>query len=348
MLRRIRSVLVSVSSGGCSYTTRTSTCYNWIRVVPYSYSHFATLVLPRPRICNSNNSTILTLPTSVWNRSKPRTHYNYCSFCFCSTTGVDIVVNNSNIGGRGGATTSITNTMVEPPNDDDDDDDELPSSSPSSCCHHLAPYQMYNWRPNPKLSNDENYMDMVLLLTRNSTCRQGHMACAIVKPVSPPLVTTTNVDNNNNNNNNASFYNSIQAVGINGPIFKPLDSDNHAEIATIGLAAKHGRALEGCTAYITMPPCKTCFGALVASGIQRIVTPKPAKEPIVGAAKNYGIVLDTVSNEESQNRVMTYVLQDPDAIQADRQVRKERQERKKKRRKQESHVEQGINDDDER
>jgi deoxycytidylate deaminase len=241
-------------------------------------SYFATPVLQK-RSCSSS------IPGG-WKRSKPRTHY-------FSTTG-DIV------GRTGGAT---SNNMVEP-------------NEPS--CHHLAPYQMYKWRPNPELSKDENYMDMVLLLTRNSTCRQGHMACAIVKPSECPP--TTNFYN--------SFYNSIQAVGINGPIFKPLDSDNHAEIATIGLAAKLGRALEGCTAYITMPPCKTCFGALVASGIQRIVTPKLASEPIVGAAKQHGIVLDTV--HESQDRVMTYVLQDPEAIQADRQVRKERQERKKR------------------
>ena len=189
-------------------------------------------------------------------------------------------------------------------------------------CHHLAPFQMHQWRPNPNLTNDQNYMDMVLLLTRNSSCRQGHMACAIVKD--PELEMATERD----------LYNSIRAVGINGSIFKPNDSDIHAEIVTIGEASKHGRPLLDCTAYITMPPCKNCFGALVSCGISRIVTPKPVLSPIVEAATTLGIRLDIIHSEQCQDRVKGYTTRDPTAMEADRQARVIRQEEKRIRKQQ--------------
>lgn len=190
---------------------------------------------------------------------------------------------------------------------------------PPHPCHHLAPFQMHKWRPDPNLTSDENYMDMVLLLTRNSTCKQGHMACAIVKKAPETGAASE-----------AEMYNAIQAVGVNGSVFKPMDSDNHAEIATIGVAAKHGRALQFGTAYITMPPCKTCFGALVACGISRIVTLRPTVDaPILKAANELNIAMDTVNAQQCQERVMRHVLEDPVAIQAKRQARKERKRKDK-------------------
>ena len=186
-------------------------------------------------------------------------------------------------------------------------------------CHHLTPFQMHQWRPKPDLTNDQNYMDMVLLLTRNSSCRQGHMACAIVKD--PELEMAPERE----------LYNSIRAVGINGSLFTPNDSDIHAEIVTIGAAAKHGTPLLDCTAYITMPPCKHCFGALVSCGISRIVTPKPVLSPIVEVATRLNIRLDTIDSEQCQDRVKGYTTQDPIVMEANRHARVIRQEEKRTR-----------------
>ena len=44
----------------------------------------------------------------------------------------------------------------------------------------LNRFHLYNWRPDLNLSDDENYMDLVLLITRNSKLRQGSMGCIIV------------------------------------------------------------------------------------------------------------------------------------------------------------------------
>ena len=40
----------------------------------------------------------------------------------------------------------------------------------------------------------------------------------------------------------------------------------------MGEAARHGRVTDGCTAYITMPPCRKCFAALYTAGICRVMS----------------------------------------------------------------------------
>jgi dCMP deaminase len=45
----------------------------------------------------------------------------------------------------------------------------------------------------------------------------------------------------------------------------------HAEPNAICNAAKHGIALNGATAYISLPPCGPCAGLLVQAGIWRVV-----------------------------------------------------------------------------
>ena len=47
--------------------------------------------------------------------------------------------------------------------------------------YYLNDYQLYNWKPSINRSLDENYMDIVLLLTRNSHCRQGSMGAILVQ-----------------------------------------------------------------------------------------------------------------------------------------------------------------------
>lgn len=52
------------------------------------------------------------------------------------------------------------------------------------------------------------------------------------------------------------------------------------------------------SAYITMPPCKRCFAALVVAGVKRIVTRRVPPRQITDCAKKEGVEIVSVSQEE--------------------------------------------------
>ena len=132
----------------------------------------------------------------------------------------------------------------------------------------LAPFETFGWTPNDDLSEDVNFMDLVLLVTRSSKLKQGSMACIIVRP-SESSREIDGIDGL------VPLTDRIVSVANNQELYAKNSSDVHAEIVALGQAARFGRATEGCTAYITIPPCKRCFGALLAAGIKRIVTLYP-------------------------------------------------------------------------
>lgn len=97
-----------------------------------------------------------------------------------------------------------------------------------------------------------------------------------------------------------NFFERIIAAATNTSLFKPNDSDVHAEINAIGQVAKrtHASSLfnsaernttQGAIAYITMPPCRRCFGALYASDISRIVSRVEHPSILRTAAQEVGI-----------------------------------------------------------
>lgn len=190
-------------------------------------------------------------------------------------------------------------------------------------------FNLYGWRPNQNLSDDENYMVMVLLITRSSKCRQGSMACILTKRPKP-------LHGDDDLHAEKPLSEAIIGCSINQPIFSEADSDVHAEIGALGQAARCGCSTEGCTAYITMPPCKRCFAALVVSGIKRIVSRVPFSPLLVEASERHGIQVVKVNNELIMERVNEFVKatsQDQHDIQGQRKRRKkEQKERKEKRR----------------
>jgi deoxycytidylate deaminase len=170
---------------------------------------------------------------------------------------------------------------------------------------------MFGWQPDPQLTDDENYMDMVMLITRSSHCKQGSMACVLVQPPGGST-TTTNISSS------SSIYESIISVATNGPIFctEKNESDVHAEIAALGKASRTGTKTESATAYITMPPCKRCFAALVVSGIQRIVTRLNPPKAIEEGAKRHQMELVALGRlSEQMARINTLVYGDPNGKQ---------------------------------
>ena len=122
----------------------------------------------------------------------------------------------------------------------------------------LEPFETHGWKPDDKLSDEDNLLDLLLIVTRCSKLKQGSMACIITRPAK-------DVDDE-------SLLSRIISVANNQEMYKPNSSDIHAEVAALGDAARHGRPTDQCTAYITMPPCRKCFSALYCSGINRIVS----------------------------------------------------------------------------
>jgi dCMP deaminase len=53
----------------------------------------------------------------------------------------------------------------------------------------------------------------------------------------------------------------------------------HAEKNALFNAAKNGSYTEGCTAYVTWPPCSQCAAALIQAGVVRVICPNPDTAP---------------------------------------------------------------------
>jgi dCMP deaminase len=53
----------------------------------------------------------------------------------------------------------------------------------------------------------------------------------------------------------------------------------HAEKNALFNAAKNGSTTEGCTAYVTWPPCSQCASALIQAGVSKVICPAPKTAP---------------------------------------------------------------------
>lgn len=194
----------------------------------------------------------------------------------------------------------------------------------------LSSFDLHGYRPSPTISDDETYMDIVMIITRSSQLRQGSMGCILVQPTTHEIAAidggeedTKNDSQRNNDVQEGSeqhhadrILGRIIAAANNTDLFKPGDSDVHAEINAIGqVAAKkqcshHSQkqththdiipsiTTKGATAYITMPPCKKCFGALYASGISRIVSRRKYWAILMEAASKGGIEMKYLTEQE--------------------------------------------------
>lgn len=147
----------------------------------------------------------------------------------------------------------------------------------------LEPFETFGWKPVKSLSDDENMLDLLLIVTRSSKLKQGSMACLLVRP---------------KRNDDESLLSRIQSVANNQELYKRRSSDIHAEVAAIGDAARYGRPTHQCTAYITMPPCRNCFAALYSAGISRIVSVHQPPDHLA----TYGVELIGAANHAKENR----------------------------------------------
>eukprot|EP00980_Cylindrotheca_fusiformis_P031552 scaffold26550_cov122-Cylindrotheca_fusiformis.AAC.5 len=161
-------------------------------------------------------------------------------------------------------------------------------------------FNLYGWQPDPKKSDDENYMDIVFLITRSARDdQQGHMGALIVKPT---MATNSVVDGSSNEDR---IYQGILGAATNTPLFgtKDCTSDIHAEIVALGQACRASHSTEACTAYITIPPCKRCFAALVTFGIKRIVTRQVSSKLIKETAAERGIQVVNLTQDQNRSQM---------------------------------------------
>ena len=102
------------------------------------------------------------------------------------------------------------------------------------------------------------------------------------------------------------IYDNIYGAATNVPLFGTCDvtSDIHAEISALGITCQNGYNSNGCTAYITIPPCKRCFAALVAFGITRIVTRQESSKLIKDTGERLGIDICNFTKDRNRAQLL--------------------------------------------
>ena len=156
--------------------------------------------------------------------------------------------------------------------------------------------ELHGWEPNACLSIDENFMDLCMIITRSSKLKQGSMACILVNEITTENDEPSSIATEKSTGTVDNMCDAIISVANNRALFSEASSDVHAEIAALGEACRSGVSTENATAYITMPPCKNCFGALTVSGIRRIVTRYGPNQKIQEAAIRNNIKWVTIAN----------------------------------------------------
>jgi len=130
----------------------------------------------------------------------------------------------------------------------------------------LSKFELRGYRPSAVLSDDENYMDIVMIITRSSMLRQGSMGCVLVRPniaADGERQVASDDSQKHDDSGIRDILGRIIAAATNTSLFRPNDSDVHAEINAIGQVAKrnnlvqthesaHDCSAQGATAYITV------------------------------------------------------------------------------------------------
>lgn len=139
-------------------------------------------------------------------------------------------------------------------------------STPYSTLSDPLPLPPYTF--DATLSEDENFLTWSSILARHSTSRKGNMGTIFVVPptsgdprvpglCSPPAAERILMYANN-------------VPTLYAPAQKAVP-EVHAEALAISRAARRGVALEGCTVYVTFPPCIECAKLVVAVGVKRCI-----------------------------------------------------------------------------
>lgn len=183
---------------------------------------------------------------------------------------------------------------------DSKDSQQKPSAAELHYPIALQPFNLFGWQPSQQLTNDENYLDLTMIITRSSAVQMGHCACVLMDPNQNVDVGSHSEAADSTNLSRLDFYHKILGASTNKPLFSSKDSDIHAEITCLGQACQNRHSTFGSTAYITIPPCKRCFAALIAFGVKRVVSRKHPPPQIASTALQHG--MEMVTFTQPQNR----------------------------------------------
>lgn len=133
----------------------------------------------------------------------------------------------------------------------------------------LPPYQF-----DPTLSEDENFLTWVSILARHSSSKKGHMGTIFVRP---PTIGNP-ADGHPCTDCQPPVGDRIVHHANNFPLLYSRIAKTvpevHAEALVIARCARRGIALDGCTVYISYPPCIDCMKLLLSAGVRRCVFKK--------------------------------------------------------------------------
>ena len=113
---------------------------------------------------------------------------------------------------------------------------------------------------NTRLSRNEVYFGMAVLMGARSTCPRANVGAVAVKD--RRIIATGYVGS-------PSRQPHCLDVGcdiVDGHCMRTI----HAEANLIAFAAKHGVSLEGSTIYVTHSPCTNCAKLLINAGVQTV------------------------------------------------------------------------------
>ena len=173
----------------------------------------------------------------------------------------------------------------------------------------------YGWTYEPTFTADENFLDLACLVARNSTAKDGHMGCAMVRdvPVGGGSVL-------------GEARGEVVLCTINSPLFGAHRSDCHAEANAVTECAARGLPVRGLSCYVTRAPCVACYKLLASAGVRRIVAPQTFDSAdCVASAATLGIecvVLRDTDTRAARRQTLAQGHEDMDRVRALREERK--------------------------
>ena len=109
---------------------------------------------------------------------------------------------------------------------------------------------------------DEYFMTMATIASTRSTCNRRHVGCVLVDR-NRQVVST----GYNGSSPGADHCDDVGHLMHEGHCVRTI----HAEANAVAQAAKSGKSVDDCTAYVTTHPCPNCLLLLSASGVSEVV-----------------------------------------------------------------------------
>lgn len=142
--------------------------------------------------------------------------------------------------------------------------------------------------PNKK-AMDSMYMDIAYRIAK--------MSKAVKKQVGAVIVKDNNIVSFGWNGMPHGFDNCCEYTDEEGRL-KTKSEVVHAEMNAISKAAKGVIPIDGATIYITYSPCWNCAGAIISSGISRVVYDDEWEDDSINYVKKANVKIEKIKNYE--------------------------------------------------